>query len=86
MGGKEKKGADSKIRSWLIGIREDRAMTQGAVAAAAGIAQPSYYEIEKGITNPKPQTAMAIAQVLGFPWTMFYEEKKSDNVDAFDAD
>ena len=84
MGGKERAGTGQRVRSWLIEIREEKGMTQGAVAAAAGIAQPSYYEIEKGITNPKPQTAMAIGAALRFPWTRFYEEEKSVNVDAFE--
>ena len=84
MSGKEKAGTGPRVRGWLIEIREEKGMTQGAVAAAAGIAQPSYYEIEKGISNPKPQTAMAIGSALGFPWTRFYEEEKSDNVVAFE--
>lgn len=64
----------SKIRDWLISIREGKDMTQGAVANAAGIAQPSYYEIEKGISTPRPETAKKIAAALGFDWTKFYED------------
>ena len=63
-----------RIRVWLIEIREEQGLTQGAVAMAAGIAQPSYFEIEKGISTPKPDTAKRIGGVLGFPWTRFYEE------------
>lgn len=62
-----------KIRGWLISIRSEKDMTQGAVANAAGIAQPSYFEIEKGISTPRPETAKRIAAVLGFEWTRFYE-------------
>lgn len=50
-------------------------MTQGAVANAIGIAQPSYYEFEKGISTPKPENAKKIAAVLGFEWTRFYEDE-----------
>lgn len=53
-------------------------MTQGAVANAAGIAQPSYFEIEKGFSTPRPETAKRIAAVLGFEWTRFYEENMDD--------
>lgn len=66
----------SRIRGWLIGLREDQGLTQGAVAMAAGIAQPSYFEIEKGISTPKPETAKRIAGVLGFDWTKFYEDEE----------
>ena len=68
----------AKIRRWLIALREDQGMTQGAVAAAAGIAQPSYFEIEKGLSTPKPETAKRIGAVLGFDWTRFYDEEKED--------
>ena len=67
-------GAGEKVRRWLIDLRDEKGMTQGQVAAAAGIAQPSYYEIEKGISNPKPETAKKIGATLAFPWTRFYEE------------
>ena len=48
-------GNGSKVREWLIQAREAQGMTQGAVAGAAGIAQPSYFEIEKGISTPRPE-------------------------------
>ena len=66
------------VREWLIRIREEKEMTQGSVANAAGIAQPSYFEIEKGISNPRPETAKKIAAVLGFPWTRFYEDGETE--------
>ena len=69
-------GNGSKVREWLIQAREAQGMTQGAVANAAGIAQPSYFEIEKGISTPRPETAMKIGAVLGFPWTRFYEDEE----------
>lgn len=67
-----------KVREWLIRLREEKDMTQGAVANAAGIAQPSYFEIEKGISTPRPETAQRIGAVLGFPWTRFYEAEMED--------
>lgn len=68
----------AKVREWLIQIREEQDMTQGAVANAAGIAQPSYFEIEKGISTPRPETAKKIAAVLGFEWTRFYEDEEEN--------
>lgn len=78
MSRKETTGAAPKVRRWLIELREEKGLTQGAVAAAAGIAQPSYFEIEKGISNPRPETAMKIGAALGFLWTQFYEEEESE--------
>jgi len=84
MGKHTKKGTREGVRSWLIALRNERGLTQGAVAMAAGIAQPSYFEIENGITSPKIETAKRIAAALGFDWTRFYEEEESDDVDAYD--
>lgn len=75
MNKREDAGTGAKIRGWLISLREEHGMTQGAVAAAAGIAQPSYFEIEKGKSTPKPETAKRIGAALGFDWTRFYEEE-----------
>lgn len=67
-----------KVRDWLIALREEKGATQGAIAAAAGISQPSYYEIEKGISNPKPETAIKIGTALGFDWTRFFVGKDDE--------
>lgn len=63
------------MRMWLIGIRKARGMSQKAVADAVGIAQPSYWQYESGDSTPRPATAKKIAKLLGFDWTLFYEEK-----------
>lgn len=76
------------VREWLIKIREEKGLSQGKVAALAGMSQPAYWEIEKGQTNPKPRTAKKIGAVLEFPWTRFFEDAaedgKSDNDVAFE--
>lgn len=66
-----------KVRSWLIETRKKQDLTQGAVAAAAGISQPSYCAIENGTSDPKIETAKKIGDVLGIPWTDFYEEENA---------
>lgn len=77
--GKEKAGRRSgKVRSWLIEIRKSQDKTQGQVAAAAGIAQPSYFQIESGQINPAIPTAKLIGAELGFPWTRFYDEEDGE--------
>ena len=66
-------GKGTEIREWLIKLREAQGLTQSAVALAAGISQPSYFAIEKGLSDPKPETAQRIGAALAFPWTRFYE-------------
>ena len=78
MSKKGRDGGAARVREWLISLREEHGMTQGAVASAAGISQPSYFEIEKGINKPKPENAKKIGAVLGFPWTKFYEEDEDE--------
>lgn len=61
-------------RNWLIAIREEKNLSQKYVSERVGIAQPSYCNMEKGKIGPSVQTAKAIANVLGFDWTRFFEE------------
>lgn len=72
------------MRRWLRKFRQEAHLSEGAVAELVGISQVGYHWIETGQRNPGIDTAKRIGGVLGFPWTMFYEdEEKSDNVDAF---
>lgn len=64
------------MRNWLRQIRLLKNMTESKVAAAAGIAQPFYHNIEVGRKNPSIRTAKAIAKVLGFDWTLFFPDTK----------
>lgn len=64
-------------RDWLIAIRKERGLSQKYVSEQIGLAQPSYCTIENGKTRPAVETAKAIAQVLGFDWTRFYEEESA---------
>lgn len=64
------------MRTWLADIRKTNGLSQAAVAAAAGISQSYYAGIELG-TRGKPLAvplAKKLGQVLGFPWTRFYDE------------
>ena len=60
-------------------IREKHGLSQKYVAERAGISQPAYFNIEKGFRGVAVKTAKAIAKVLDFDWTRFYEE----NTDLF---
>jgi transcriptional regulator with XRE-family HTH domain len=64
------------MREWLVSIRKEAKKSQQAVADAAGISQSYYAGIETGVRG-KPvavPVAQAIANVLGFSWTRFYED------------
>lgn len=62
------------MRQWLIQLRELKGMTQLDVASQSGISRSYYSGVELGTRNVKPATAKRIAQVLGFDWTLFFEE------------
>lgn len=59
-------------RNWLIRIRGDK--PQQHIAAQCGISQNFYSWIEWGERNPSKK----IAAVLGFDWTLFFEDADED--------
>lgn len=63
------------VRDWLRQIRLSQNLTQKQVADRAGIARTTYASIEQGERNAGVPTAKAIAQVLGFHWTLFFDEE-----------
>jgi putative transcriptional regulator len=66
-------GAKVNKNQWLIDIRNALDMTQEEVADRAGIGRSWYTKIENG-SNPGHKTAKSIAAVLGFDWTLFFEQ------------
>ena len=66
------------MRDWLVTLRAGR--SQSKVAKESGIAQSTYASIETGYRTPSVETAKKIADVLGFPWTRFFENvEETDN-------
>lgn len=66
------------MRDWLVALRAGR--SQSKVAKEIGIAQSTYASIETGYRTPSVETAKKIADVLGFPWTRFFENvEETDN-------
>lgn len=65
-------------RHWLYEIRKDRKLNHQQVAKGAGIERAYYTMIESGNRNPSVEVAKAIASVMGFDWTQFYEDKKTE--------
>ncbi len=58
---------------WLKTLRENFGLTQVELAEAVGVERSLISKFETGSARPSPDTAKAIAQVLGFNWTEFYE-------------
>jgi transcriptional regulator with XRE-family HTH domain len=59
---------------WLVDLRKEKRMSQSEVAAKAKISQSHYAAIENEDRRPSVTTAKAIAGVLGFLWTRFYDD------------
>lgn len=58
---------------WLKELRIAQRLKQEQVAAGAGIERAYYSMIETGKRKPSVATARAIANILGFEWTRFFE-------------
>lgn len=64
------------MRKWLIALRKSRNMTQEQLATQCGISRTMITHIENGNSTPSVETAQAIAKVLGFDWTRFFEPEQ----------
>lgn len=54
-------------------IRSEKGMTQEQLAAAIGVVRQTISNIECGLALPSITNAQAIAQVLDFDWTNFFD-------------
>ena len=61
---------------WLTDIREKKGMSQTDVANKIGLSQQAISSYENDERTPSVSTAKAIASVLGFDWTKFYEKEE----------
>lgn len=52
--------------------RTEKGMTQEQLAEVVGVVRQTISNIECGLTLPSITNAQAIAQVLGFDWTNFF--------------
>lgn len=62
-------------RTWLVEKRKEAGMHQRELAAKVGVSKPYISTIENGIRNPSGETAMKIADELGFPMEMFFKKQ-----------
>lgn len=61
---------------WLRTLRENLGLTQEKLAETVGVERSLISKFETGSARPSPDTAKAIAQVLDFNWTKFYEDNQ----------
>lgn len=61
------------MRTWLKDKRETLGLTHEEVAVKSNIKRPYYTMIENGSRNPSVEVAKNIANVIGFKWTIFFE-------------
>lgn len=52
--------------------REDKGLSQTALAGAVGVIRQTISNIECGINRPSPELAIKIGDVLEIDWTQFF--------------
>ena len=62
------------MRKWLKDARLAKGMTQAHLANKLNIDITTVGKYELGERRPSPEIAQAIAAVLGFDWTLFYQD------------
>lgn len=62
------------MRIWLKDIRVSKGLTQQDIADMANVDVTMISKIELGERRPSVQLAKRIAAVLGFDWTLFYQD------------
>ena len=60
---------------WLKQARLSKGFTQETLANKAGIAKTTYASYEQGQRNPSIENAKILAKILGFSWTIFFENR-----------
>lgn len=61
------------MRLWLKELRLEKGLTQKDVAEKCNVERAYYTMIETGVRNPSVNVAKAIANIMGFDWTFFFE-------------
>ncbi|MFD2867587.1 helix-turn-helix transcriptional regulator [Kurthia populi] len=71
-----------ELTSLLIGKRKKLGLTQLDVVkkSESGITRQYYGMIELGSRSPSVKVAKSIGEVLGVPWTIFFETKSNEKL------
>lgn len=62
------------MKTDMITRRKEKKLTQSELGEMCGVAQRTIAAYESGERRPSPEVAKKIGEVLGIPWTDFYEE------------
>lgn len=62
----------------MVQKRKERKMTQAELGQLAGCSQRAIAGYELGERRPSVQMAKKLGEVLGFPWTMFFEGEDAE--------
>ncbi len=69
-----------RVGARLRGLRAERDLSLGALAASAGIGKGSLSEIERGVRSPNLSTLYALAHALDLPLAWLLDEKPGAEV------
>lgn len=61
----------------MVQKRKEKKLTQAELAQLAGCSQRAIAGYELDERKPSVPMAMKIGEVLGFPWTRFFEEEET---------
>lgn len=73
------KGGNNKLtkyRTWFKSVRENQDITQENLARKLGVTRQHIGLIENGVTNPSPELAKKIGEILEIDWTKFFESEE----------
>lgn len=60
----------------IMRMRQEKGITQAALAEAAGVSQPFIYDLERGHRGAKMETLEKIADVLGCSVSELYDDER----------
>lgn len=66
------------MRRWMAEARAQKKLTQQELALEVNVSQRAIAAYELGDRNPSVKTAQRLGEVLGIPWTRFYEEPEEE--------
>ena len=64
------------MREWMRKLREDKGLSVDSAALKIGISASFLEKIERGERCGSVKTVKSIADVYGFDWTSFFDDKK----------
>lgn len=67
------------MRKWLVEKRKNVNIKQNQLAKQVGITREYYSMIENDRRNPSVDVAKKLGKIMGFEWTIFFEEESNES-------